>query len=152
MINDIIDAISTVVTSATGLRCVGVSDNPPTPCALVYVGDNIGSDSYYRAMRGGVTDIPIIVEPVYASSSSLKTAARAINDHISPFGATSIPLAILNAPTLDLAPSVASPDVNYTVSVESVTDVGAVFDSTGTTIRFWRARIRVNVKVTRGSL
>lgn len=150
MINDIIDALMATVTEATGLRCVELHDQPPVPCAQVYVDDINSADGYYRAMKGGVVTIPFIIEPTYASTNP-RSASRALNDLISPFGPRSIPLAILEHPTLgqNTLESTAAAGVSWTVHVESVTDYGYAIDQAGT--RYLRAKVRVQAQITRGT-
>jgi len=151
MINDIIEALKGTVTQATGLRCVDLSDKPPTPCAMVYVDDISSAEGYYRAMKGGVVTIPFVVEAVFATTSE-RTAAARLNDHISPFGPKSIPLAILQHPTLGQngPEDTAETGVSWTVHVDSVSDYGYATSYDGST-RYLRAKVHVQAMITRGS-
>lgn len=150
MINDIVDALMATVTQATGLRCVELSDSPPAPCAMVYVDDITAAEGYYRAMKGGVVTIPFIIEAVYPTVET-RSAARKLNDHISPFGPKSIPLAILEHPTLGQNGSedTAAAGVSWTLVVSSVTDYG--YATSGEGVRYLRAKVNVSAQITRGS-
>ena len=150
MINDIIDALTATVTAATGLRCVELHDQPPAPCAQVYVDDITSAEGYYRAMKGGVVTIPFVVEPIFPSTDP-RSASRKLNDHISPFGPKSIPLAILEHPTLgqNTNEATAAAGVSFTAHVDSVSEYGYATDGQGN--RYLRAKVRVIVQITRGA-
>lgn len=150
MINDIIDSLMSTVTQATGLRTVELSDSPPAPCAMIYVDDIASAEGYYRAMKGGVVTIPFIIEAVQPTVVP-RTAARALNDLISPFGPKSIPVAILEHPTAGQSGTedTAAAGVSWTLKVESVTDYG--YATSGEGNRYLRAKVNVSAMITRGS-
>lgn len=148
-INDVIDAISATITAATGWQCTMNWDSPNPPCVLLYP-DSIGEgDSYYQAMARGVVTIPVVANVLVGSVNNVGQA-RQVYDAISPFGATSIPQAIHQNPTLGTDPDEATAGVaTMTASVTRVDEIGPVFDEATRTMRFIGAKVRIQV-MTRG--
>jgi hypothetical protein len=148
-INDVLDRISAIVETHTGLRCVDIVDKPPAPCAVVYPDAEIGEgDTYYQAFRRGVFDLPVIVQVLYPTTG-LRTAQRAVNDHISPDGDTSIPRAIFEHPTLGTDPDENTAGTpTMTAHVAGVSEYGMVSSFDGAT-RYIGAKVHIAVK-TRG--
>ncbi len=145
---DVVDRICDVITAETGVRATHYVDQPLLPCVLVYPDETIG-EPYYRAMRGGVLDVPIVCH-VLASTVDVDGQTRWLLDVISPWTANSIPLAILNNKTLGTAPDENTGNASASMSahVDRVTDYGFASLLDGT--RVAQAKVRVTVKLTRG--
>jgi hypothetical protein len=146
-INDCLTALTDTITTATGLRCVGIVDNPPAPCCMVYPASPF-DESYYSSFKRGVFELDVVVQPVIAAVA-LRSAQNDLNDWLSPFGDKSIAQAIYNAPTLGTAAteSAAASDATMTASVSRVDDYGLVNSQDGT--RYLTAKLYVHI-MTRG--
>lgn len=147
-INDVIDALSATITAATGWQCTQNWDSPPVPCVLLYPDDLGEGDSYYQAMNRGVVTIPVVACVVVASTNNVGQQRR-LNDAISPFGATSIPQAIHQNPTLGTDPNeaTAGADAAMSAKVARVDEIGPTSTFDGT--RVIQAKVRIHV-MTRG--
>lgn len=146
-INDVIDALSSTITAATGWTCTQNWDNPPVPCVLLYPDDLGEGDTYYQAMARGVVTIPIVA-CVLVSSTNNVGQQRRLNDAISPFGATSIIEAVFENATLGTDPDEATGGVaTMTASVARVDEIGPTTTFDGT--RVIQAKVRIQV-MTRG--
>ena len=146
-INDVIDALTDVIESATGIRCGMFVDNPVLPAVMIYP-DDIGGETYYRTMKGGTFELPLVVE-IVASSADVAGWQRWLNDVISPDGELSIPKVVLDNPTLGTAPDENTGNANARCSatVTGVSGYGIAAGLDGK--RVLGARIGVTV-LTRG--
>lgn len=147
-INEVIDAVSATITAATGWQCTDNWDNPPVPCVLLYP-DDMGTDgSYWQSMNRGVVKVPIVAN-VLVSSTNNVGQSRKLNDAISAFGATSIPQAIAQNPTLGTDPNEATAGAaaTMTATVSGVSEYGPTATFAGT--RVIQAKVHIEV-MTRG--
>ena len=150
-INDCIAALSETITTATGLRVVGLGsmDAPPVPCVMIYPDSPFADEGYYSAFKRGVFNLRLVVEPCLPTTS-LRSAVNELNDWLSPFGVKSIAQAIHQAPTLGTSATEnpAASDATMTVSFGKAPDDYrpiAAFDGT----RYISAKIYVHI-MTRG--
>ena len=146
-INDCITALADTITTATGLRVVGMVDTPPSPCVMIYP-DSPFNESYFSAFKRGVFELDLIVQPCIATTA-LRSAVNELNDWLSPFGVKSIAQAIYEAPTLGTSTteSAAASDTTMTAHVSNVDEYGIVTGADGT--RYLSAKVRVHI-MTRG--
>lgn len=147
-INEVIDALSATITAATGWRCTTNWDNPPVPCVVLYPDDIGDGDTYYESFGGGMIRLPVVAN-VLVSSVNNAGQTRVLYDAIGPFGATSIPRAILENTTLGTDPDEATGGAaaRMSASVTAVNEIGPthLFDGT----RVVQAKVRIKV-LTRG--
>ena len=144
-VNEVIDALSATITAATGWQCTQNWDNPPVPCVLIYPDD---TSEGFQAMARGVVTIPIVACVLVASTNNVGQQRR-LNDAISPFGATSIPQAIFQNPTLGTDPNeaTAGAGAKMTADYRGYDEVGPVVPPSGP--RLIQAKVRIHV-MTRG--
>lgn len=146
-INDVIDALCEIIESETGLRCGPFVDQPVLPAAMIYP-DDIGGETYYRTMKGGTFELPLVLE-VVCSAADVAGQQRWLNDVISPDGDRSIPRAVLANPTLGTAAdeNTGNATASLSAKVAGVRDYGISQMPDGK--RVLQARIDVTV-LTRG--
>jgi hypothetical protein len=142
-IDDVIDALAEVIESSTGIRCSPFVDNPVLPAVMIYP-DDIGGESYYKTMKGGTFELPLIAQ-VVCSAADVAGQQRFLNAAISPDGDLSIPRAVLDHPTLGSAPdeNTGHPAASMSATVTRVTDYGIASMLDGK--RVLQARIAVKV-------
>lgn len=147
-ITEVIDALAATITAATGWSCTQNWDNPNPPCVLLYP-DSLGDGgTYYQAMARGVVTIPIVANVLVSSTNSVGQA-RNLYDAVSPFGASSIPQAIYQNPTLGTNADEQNGAGTMSAVVVRVDDIGPVFDETTRMLRYIGAKVRIDVQ-TRG--
>lgn len=144
-INDVIDALSATITAATSWQCTQNWDNPPVPCVLLYPDD---SAEGFQAMARGVVTIPIVACVLVPSTNNVGLQRR-LYDAISAFGATSIPQAIFQNPTLGTDPNEATAGAAaaMTADYRGYDELGPTSTFDGT--RVIQAKVRIQV-TTRG--
>lgn len=145
-INDVIDAVAATITAATGWQCTQNWDNPPVPCVLIYPDDLGEGDSYYQAMQRGVVTIPVVANVLVPSTNNVGQQRR-LNDAISAFGATSIPQAIHQNPTLGTNADEQNGAGTMSAKVARVDEIGPTNTFDGN--RVIQAKVRIHVQ-TRG--
>lgn len=141
-INEVIAAVSSVVTTRAGWACTTNWDNPNPPCVLLFPDDIGDGVSYYRAFARGVVDL-MVVAHVLVPSTNQEAAVVALYDAISPDGATSLPAAIAADPTLGTAETNGAGTWSATVS--RIDEIGPVFDASGA-VRFIGAKAHIRVQ------
>lgn len=147
-INDCLAALSDTIHAATGLRVVGIVDNPPAPCCMIYPASPFTDGGYYSAFKRGVFELDVIVQPCIATTS-IRSAQNELNEWLSPFGVKSIAQAIHNSPTLGTAAteSAAASDATMTAHVVDGDEYGIVTAPDNT--RYLSAKLKVHI-MTRG--
>lgn len=145
-INEVIDALSSTITAATGWQCTQNWDSPPVPCVLIYPDDLGEGDTYYQAMARGVVTIPVVACVLVGSTNNVGQQRR-LNDAISPFGATSIPQAVHENPTLGTNADEQNGAGDMSAKVARVDEIGPTTTFDGT--RVIQAKVRIQVQ-TRG--
>lgn len=145
-INEIADALGSVIKAATGLECSGLVDDPHPPCVMIYP-DSIGGDTYFQAFKRGVVTVPMICN-VLVESSVIEGDQRFLNDIVSPFGQRSIPEAIHRNPTLGTAADEATSAGDMSAVVTGMSDYTWT-ENPSTGVRLLQAKVRVDV-MTRG--
>ncbi len=141
-INDVLRDVASVITTKTGWPCTTNWDNPIVPGVLLFP-DDIGDDTYYRAMQRGVVTLELVAHVLVASVNQ-EGGVDALYDAISPDGATSVPAAIAADPTLGTG------ELNgggrWSAKVKRVDDIGPVFDEATRAVRFIGAKVRIHVQ------
>jgi hypothetical protein len=147
---DVVDRICDVITSETGIRATHYTDQPFLPSVMVYPGESVGSP-YYKAMRGGVVDFPVVCH-IITSSIDVDGQTRWLLEVASPWTSNSVVAAIHANPTLGTAPDENTGHASASMSafVDRVEDYGFASLLDGTRVAQWK--VYVTVKLTRGDL
>lgn len=146
-INDCLTALADTITTATGLRVVGIVDSPPAPCCMIYL-DTPFSETYYSAFQRGLFELDVVVQ-LCLPSVALRSATSEQYDWLSPFGAKSIAQAIYNSPTLGTAATESTAASDATMTAHVTKGDGDTFAIATDGTRYLSSKLYVHI-MTRG--